>query len=165
MDRRTLSPPRPFAISSVLPERVTSGRPASVCEMTISLKDAPRVHPVPRAFITASFAAKSPARRKTVRFLPNPYFVEELRPLDGKSPEVTAFLERQGEKAAFMKHLGTMLDFLVPLYAAEGKSYLTVTLGCTGGKHRSVALAEELGRYLGGQGRTVTVSHRDLGRE
>ncbi|MDX1390089.1 MAG: RNase adapter RapZ, partial [Acidobacteriota bacterium] len=100
-----------------------------------------------------------------VRFLPNPYFVENLRPLNGKDAEVRAFLDAQKEKAPFMNHLTTMLDFLVPLYAAEGKSYLTVALGCTGGKHRSVALAEELGKHLGGRGGTTSVSHRDLGRE
>jgi UPF0042 nucleotide-binding protein len=99
-----------------------------------------------------------------VRFLPNPYFVENLRSLTGKTPEVQAFLEEQEEKGTFMKHLTHMLDFLVPHYAAEGKSYLTVALGCTGGKHRSVALAEELGKHLG-RDWTVTVNHRDLGRE
>ncbi len=100
-----------------------------------------------------------------VRFLPNPYFVEGLRSLNGRNAKVREFLDAQEEKAPFMKHLTGMLDFLVPLYAAEGKSYLTVALGCTGGKHRSVALAEELAKHLSGKGGTTSINHRDLGRE
>ena len=100
-----------------------------------------------------------------VRFLPNPFFVEDLRRLDGTSPEVRAFLDGSEDKTAFVKRLREFLDFLIPLYAAEGKSYLTVALGCTGGKHRSVALAEDLGDYLAARGVATGVSHRDLGRE
>lgn len=100
-----------------------------------------------------------------VRFLPNPYFVDGLRPLDGRNAQVQAYLRTLDESRAFMGRLKELLDFLVPRYAAEGKSYLTVTLGCTGGKHRSVALAEELKDHLAAQGVTSTVRHRDLGRE
>ncbi len=100
-----------------------------------------------------------------VRFLPNPYFVDELRSADGTHPEVARFLDRSAEKHTFMGHVRALLDFLLPLYTAEGKSYLTVSLGCTGGKHRSVALAEELAGALRAAGRAVTVTHRDLGRE
>jgi len=100
-----------------------------------------------------------------VRFLPNPFFVEGLRPLPGTSPEVRAFLDSREETRAFMNRLEEFMQFLLPFYAAEGKSYLTVSLGCTGGKHRSVALAEELGERLGRHDVPVSVSHRDLGRE
>jgi RNase adapter protein RapZ len=100
-----------------------------------------------------------------VRFLPNPYFVDELRPLDGTDPRVREFLDRQEDTSEFMDRLKGFLDFLVPLYAAEGKSYLTVGLGCTGGKHRSVALAEELRHHLQARDINASVSHRDLGRE
>jgi UPF0042 nucleotide-binding protein len=100
-----------------------------------------------------------------VRFLPNPYFVDSLRSLTGRDDAVRTFLEKKNEKHAFMEHLEKMLDLLLPLYAAEGKSYLTVTLGCTGGKHRSVALAEELGEHLRARNVAVAVHHRDLGRE
>lgn len=100
-----------------------------------------------------------------VRFLPNPYFVDGLRAKDGTSPEVCRFLDEKQEKKEFMTRLKALLDFLVPLYSEEGKSYLTLTIGCTGGKHRSVALAEELRSHLASRGSTVSVSHRDLGRE
>ena len=100
-----------------------------------------------------------------VRFLPNPYFVERLRPLDGRTPEVQEFLERLDETREFKRRLKAFLDFLVPLYAAEDKSYLSVALGCTGGKHRSVALALDLHEHLEANGVSATVRHRDLGLE
>jgi len=100
-----------------------------------------------------------------VRFLPNPYFVDGLRPLDGRSMRVRTFLNERDETLEFMDRLKAFLDFLLPLYSAEGKSYLTVSLGCTGGKHRSVALAEDLQAHLARGGVPATVRHRDLGRE
>ena len=100
-----------------------------------------------------------------VRFLPNPYFVEHLRPLTGRSPEVKAFLDGLDDKHEFVTRLKSFLEYLMPLYGAEGKTYLTVGIGCTGGKHRSVALSEELNEHLEGLGWPSTVSHRDLGKE
>ncbi len=100
-----------------------------------------------------------------VRFLPNPYFVEALRPLDGRAQEVREFLDTKPEVRELLRRVEDLLDFLIPLYAAEGKTYLTVTLGCTGGKHRSVALAEALGDHLTSGGVAATIHHRDLGRE
>lgn len=100
-----------------------------------------------------------------VRFLPNPYFVEGLRELDGRTDEVRRYLEDVELTGDFMRRLQSFLDFLVPHYAAEGKTYLTVALGCTGGKHRSVALAVKLGHYLAERQVPSSVSHRDLGRE
>jgi UPF0042 nucleotide-binding protein len=100
-----------------------------------------------------------------VRFLPNPYFVDELRPLDGRDPRIDAFLDQSTSTADFLERLQAFLSFLIPHYSAEGKSYLTVALGCTGGKHRSVALAERLGRYFKATDLPTTVSHRDIGRE
>jgi UPF0042 nucleotide-binding protein len=100
-----------------------------------------------------------------VRFLPNPYFLEELRDEDGRSPAVRGFLDRQGDKREFMEHLKRMLAFLLPLSAAEGKAYLTIALGCTGGRHRSVGLAEELREYFAAEDLPVAVHHRDLGKE
>ena len=100
-----------------------------------------------------------------VRCLPNPYFVDSLRLLDGKAPEVRAFLSEQREVRDLSLRILDFLSFLIPLYTAEGKTYLTVTLGCTGGKHRSVALAEDLARDLIAQGVSASVHHRDLGRE
>jgi UPF0042 nucleotide-binding protein len=100
-----------------------------------------------------------------VRFLPNPYFVEELRPLDGQDERVQEFLSKIDLTHEFLERLESMLEFLIPLYAAEGKSYLTVSIGCTGGKHRSVFLSERLGAHLKGRGLPASVSHRDLGKE
>ena len=100
-----------------------------------------------------------------VRFLPNPYFNDQLRHLDGRSEPVQRFLEEYEVTGQFMSRLESFLDFLIPLYTAEGKAYLTVALGCTGGKHRSVALAERLGRFLERRGLTYAVSHRDMGKE
>jgi len=100
-----------------------------------------------------------------VRFLPNPYFVEELRPLDGRSAAVVRFLDAVPLTQEFMDHLQEFVNFLIPHYAEEGKSYLTVAIGCTGGKHRSVALSEKLGRFLTERGLPVSVGHRDVGKE
>ena len=100
-----------------------------------------------------------------VRFIPNPYFVEGLRPLDGRHEKVRAFLETRPEAKEFVARLEDLLDFLIPHYASEGKSYLTITIGCTGGKHRSVALAEGIREHFVDNGVPVSVTHRDLGKE
>ncbi len=100
-----------------------------------------------------------------VRFLPNPYFVDHLRPLDGRTAEIQKFLDEHETTGEFVERLQEFLAYLIPHYAAEGKTYLTVALGCTGGKHRSVALAERLGQYFRSADVPASVSHRDLGRE
>jgi len=99
-----------------------------------------------------------------VRFLPNPYFVEGLRELNGTDAEVVAFLDRAEETRRFFERLSDLIDFLLPLYHAEGKSYLIIGIGCTGGQHRSVALAERLGQHLHSQDWPCTVTHRDVGK-
>jgi len=100
-----------------------------------------------------------------VRFLPNPYFVEGLRHLDGRTKEVQRFLNDVELTGEFFERLTSFIDFLIPHYTAEGKSYLTVAIGCTGGKHRSVALVEKLAAHLHGHEVAFTTSHRDLGKE
>lgn len=100
-----------------------------------------------------------------VRFLPNPYFVDGLRKLDGRDAEVVEFLDGQDVTGRFMERLQSFLDFLVPHYTAEGKAYLTIAIGCTGGKHRSVALSEKLVRHFEAAGLPVSGNHRDLGKE
>jgi len=100
-----------------------------------------------------------------VRFLPNPYFVDGLRELDGRSEEVQGFLDGIELTGEFFERLTSFIDFLIPHYAAEGKSYLTVAIGCTGGKHRSVALVEKLAAHLRGHEVASTTRHRDLGKE
>ena len=97
-----------------------------------------------------------------VRFLPNPHYVEELRPLTGLDERVVEYVARDGKLAEFYERLHALLDFLLPQYLVEGKAHLTIAVGCTGGRHRSVAIAEHLGgRYKDRAGLAVDVVHRD----
>ncbi len=100
-----------------------------------------------------------------VRFLPNPHFVEGLRALDGRDPAVREFVLKHEESRQLLERLKDLLKFLLPFYQREGKAYLTVAIGCTGGRHRSVALVEELRSFLEAQGFPLNVTHRDLHRE
>ncbi len=97
-----------------------------------------------------------------VRFLENPHFVEKLRPQTGLDLPVRQFVLNQTDSQTLMAKLKDLLAFLVPRYQKEGKSSLTIALGCTGGRHRSVALAENLRPFLLGTGHVVEVVHRDL---
>ena len=99
------------------------------------------------------------------RFLPNPFFVEGLRPRTGRDPEVVAYLESSPEYVEFRRRLLDLLAFLIPQYLREGKSYLTASIGCTGGRHRSVALSEAVAADHRARGYAVTAAHRDLERE
>ena len=99
-----------------------------------------------------------------VRFLPNPYWIEELRPLTGVDEQVRAYVEGQPQYRAFVERLEALLDVIVPGYVEEGKSYLTIAVGCTGGRHRSIVVAEELARYFRERGQPVAVEHRDVDR-
>jgi RNase adapter protein RapZ len=99
-----------------------------------------------------------------VRFLPNPHFIEELRPKTGLDPEVIAYLEQQPEYDDFYRRLLEFVRYLAPQYKKEMKSYLTIGIGCTGGKHRSVAIGQRLGDDLAQAGYTVEVVHRDFKR-
>jgi UPF0042 nucleotide-binding protein len=98
-----------------------------------------------------------------LRFLPNPHFVDELRAKTGLDPDVANYVLSAPETQELIGHLGPLLSFAIPQYAREGKAYLTVALGCTGGRHRSVALAEELRRQLSDD-HNVVVTHRDAER-
>lgn len=97
-----------------------------------------------------------------VRFLDNPHYQPTLRPLTGLDAPVAAFVSRDPGYPAFFASLTALLAPLLPRFAHEGKSYLTLAIGCTGGRHRSVFVAEEIGAWLRARGRRVTVSHRDL---
>jgi UPF0042 nucleotide-binding protein len=101
-----------------------------------------------------------------VRFLPNPHFIPELRPYTGRDSKVVKFLDRSKATHEFLDHTLNLLKFLVPQYVNEGKSYLTVGIGCTGGRHRSVAIAEALKKGLSGIPNVrVRVKHRDIANE
>jgi UPF0042 nucleotide-binding protein len=99
-----------------------------------------------------------------VRFLPNPHFIEALRPKTGLDPEVVEYLHAQPEYDAFYRRLLDFVTYLAPQYKREMKSYLTIGIGCTGGKHRSVAIAQQLGSDLLERGYAVEVIHRDYRR-
>jgi len=98
------------------------------------------------------------------RFLPNPYYDEELRPMSGLDAPVVEYLMAQPLTEEFLARLENLLELLVPAYRAEGKSYLTIAMGCTGGRHRSVAMAEAISRSLSESGERIRVAHRDIGK-
>jgi RNase adapter protein RapZ len=97
-----------------------------------------------------------------VRFLPNPHWIDDLRPLSGLDAPVRAFVLGQDLTRDFLDRFENLLDLLLPAYAAEGKSYLSLAIGCTGGRHRSVALAEEIAAWFRSRGHRPRVTHRDL---
>ncbi len=97
-----------------------------------------------------------------VRFLPNPHFVPGLRELDGRDDQVQGYIFEHEVSQEFLTRLESFLEFLLPHYRREGKTYLTIALGCTGGQHRSVALVETLRNHLSFQGIPLEVRHRDL---
>ena len=97
-----------------------------------------------------------------VRFLPNPHFVPKLRRFNGKDKAVARFVRSFPVTSGFLKRLDGMLGYLIPRYISEGKSYLTVAFGCTGGRHRSVLLGEEMRKLLARRGYTAKVTHRDM---
>jgi len=99
-----------------------------------------------------------------VRFLPNPYFEERLRERSGRDPEVVDFVLKNPLGTALFGRLWELCKFLVPLYDQEGKAYVTIGVGCTGGRHRSVAVVEALAESIRGTGREVNVEHRDVER-
>ena len=96
-----------------------------------------------------------------VRFLPNPYFVPELKEFSGLDPGVRDYVLGQAATREFLEKFSTLLEFLLPAYRREGKSYVTISIGCTGGRHRSVVIAEALRDYFAGRGMTLKITHRD----
>jgi RNase adapter protein RapZ len=136
-----------------------------------------------RAAVTSWYAAANHSRRMTisvlsfgykyglpfnadlvfdVRFLPNPHFVEHLRPGSGNDQPVVDYILASQATQDFLKRCFDFIEFLLPHYEREGKAYLTIALGCTGGRHRSVALANILHQHLTGRGYQMTLTHRDL---
>lgn len=99
-----------------------------------------------------------------VRFLENPYFKTELRDLDGENEKVRTFVLKNRKTKTFLKKYIDLLDYLIPLYEKEGKAYLTIAVGCTGGRHRSVPIARTIFEYFKKSGIQAGISHRDIGR-
>jgi UPF0042 nucleotide-binding protein len=99
-----------------------------------------------------------------VRFLPNPHFIARLRPFSGKDPKVARYIRSFPQTGEFLKRIESLLVFLMPHYIQEGKSYLTIAFGCTGGRHRSVMLAESVRKALAKRGFPAKVTHRDINK-
>jgi len=97
-----------------------------------------------------------------VRFIPNPHFIPELKKLDGKDERVQQFVTKWTETRKFFEKYFALLEYLLPLYEREGKSYLTIAVGCTGGRHRSVTVAEKILEHLKEEKRELTLKHRDI---
>jgi UPF0042 nucleotide-binding protein len=122
------------------------------------------------AIFVTSFAFRQGLPREAdlvfdVRFLANPHYDPDLKPLSGRDSAVAAYVERDPGFAPFFGQLTAMLEGLLPRYQQEGKSYLTIAIGCTGGRHRSVFLAERLAAWLGGHDWRVHLAHRDIARD
>jgi UPF0042 nucleotide-binding protein len=100
-----------------------------------------------------------------VRFLVNPYFEPELKDLDGETEAVKRFVLQNNDARLFLSKYSDLLDYLIPLYEKEGKAYLTVAVGCTGGRHRSVAVARCLYNHIYRAGKEVAIAHRDIGQQ
>jgi UPF0042 nucleotide-binding protein len=96
-----------------------------------------------------------------VRFLPNPHFVPEFRALTGRDPRVATYIRSFPQTQEFINRISDLLVYLLPHYIREGKSYLTISFGCTGGQHRSVMIAEDVSKRLRKAGYKVKVAHRD----
>jgi UPF0042 nucleotide-binding protein len=129
---------------------------------------APRQHPL--TITVASFGVKHGTPLDAdllfdVRFLKNPYYVEELRACDGRQPAVEQYVMEDERTTAFLDRLYDLVGWSLPHYVQEGKAYLTIAIGCTGGKHRSVVVAEKLSRFLSDRGYRVLTQHRDVDRD
>ncbi len=148
----------------------TSGIPAATLRRRIADEFLPRQLRSKLALTLTSFGHKHGLPRDSdivldMRFLPNPHWEAGLRQLTGFDPQVVEYMSRDGKLEAFYERLAPLLDFLIPEYIAEGKAHLSIAIGCTGGRHRSVAIAEALTARLRARGDVeVEVVHRDVGR-
>ncbi len=146
----------------------TTGLKAHMLRRKIVDEFLPRAAPTSLAVTFESFGFKHGPPRDAdltfdVRFLPNPHYEPDLRALTGHDNRVVGFMDREGGLAAFFERLEPLLDFLLPNYVAEGKAHLMVAVGCTGGRHRSVAITEHLARRYGNRDDLfVEVKHRDI---
>lgn len=99
-----------------------------------------------------------------VRFLANPYFIPELKPLDGEANQIRDFVLNHETTGVFLQKFTDLLDYLLPLYKKEGKAYLTIAIGCTGGRHRSVVIAKHIFDHIGKTEKQIEILHRDINR-
>ena len=174
---------RPTLVESIATERAalealraradlvmdTGGRSVHDLRATVqeAFGDGPTERPLRVTVVSFGFKHGVPQSSDMVldaRFLPNPHWVASLRDLTGIDKPVREFVLGQGDTVPFLDHVRGMVSFLLPRYAAEGKAYLTIAIGCTGGHHRSVVLAEEVAAWLKAQDVAATVTHRDIER-
>jgi len=147
----------------------TGGRSVHDLRTTVqgAFGDAETVRPLRVSVLSFGFKHGVPQEADMVldaRFLPNPHWVPALRDLTGLDRAVSDYVADQSDTPVFVAHIQDMLGFLLPRYATEGKAYFTVAIGCTGGHHRSVAIAEQMGEWLRGRDVPLSVTHRDIGR-
>ena len=164
-ERRMLAPLRDRADEVIDTSEMAIGALRQRLDATYALDAAPGL-----AIFVMSFAYRRGIPHEAdlvfdVRFLRNPHYDETLRPMTGLDRPVGDFIESDADFEIYFTNLKTLLEPLLPRFSAEGKSYLTIAVGCTGGRHRSVYLAERLGEWLAGTGERVDISHRDLNKE
>ncbi len=161
-ERRLVAPLREEADLVI----ATSGLPPAQLRQILAAKLGPEERAGMATFVT-SFSFREGLPRAAdlvfdVRFLTNPHYEAALRPLTGEAPEIVDFIEADPAFEAFDKHLKALLRHLLPRYEEQGKSYMTIAIGCTGGRHRSVMVACHLAAWLEGEGRAIALNHRDL---
>jgi UPF0042 nucleotide-binding protein len=149
----------------------SAGLTAAMLRRKLADELLPRGKPARLAVTFTSFGHKHGPLRDAdlafdVRFLPNPHYEPELRPLTGLDPRVVAHIDRDGALDELYSHLESLLDYLLPQYVREGKAHLLVAIGCTGGRHRSVAIAEHLAEHYRAEGEhVIDVIHRDVDKQ
>ncbi|MCF8483049.1 MAG: RNase adapter RapZ [Rhodospirillum sp.] len=162
MERRLLAPLKDQASRRIDTTTLAPGQLKGILEAEFSLESGGEM----TLFVT-SFGFRNGLPREAdlvfdARFLANPHYDPKLKPLTGLDPAVAAFVSADPDYEPFLKRVTDLLELLLPRYEREGKSYLTVAIGCTGGKHRSVYTAERLAAWLGDSGYRARVRHRDI---
>jgi UPF0042 nucleotide-binding protein len=162
---------RDFGVESVISglDRLLASGKVSVTLLFLDCEDDVLVRRYTLALLITSFSYRYGLPREAdlvfdARFLANPHYDPALRDMTGRDKPVGDFIARDESFPTFLEGLGAMLSVLLPRYEKEGKSYLTIAVGCTGGRHRSVYVAERLGKMLGSDGRRVHLTHRDIQR-
>jgi UPF0042 nucleotide-binding protein len=166
MEHRLLEPLERVATSRIVTTQMSVHELKAAIQHAFSGRHAPEKGP---SITVLSFGFKHGAPSHAdlvfdVRFLPNPYFVEGLKRKTGNDEPVARYVLDREDTQTFVTKIEDLLDFLLPRYAEEGKAYLTIAFGCTGGHHRSVALANLFGAWISERGSRVQVRHRDLTR-
>lgn len=163
-ERQMLSPLRKSADLTIDTSGLNPGHLKLLLQSNLGLTEQPALVVQVTSFSYRSGLPRDADLVFDVRFLANPYYQAELKGLTGRDDPVQGFIRADAAYAAFFESLTRLLQPLLPRYVAEGKSYLTIAAGCTGGRHRSVFVTEELATWLKSQGQRVQVLHRDLER-